>query len=162
MVVSIVVITDYSGLAGKGAAFAVLLLLACLLVGLTEETMFRGIGVTVFRSSGFTEGKVALWSTVLFGLAHATNLISEGPTAFVQELTTIVAGYFLYIIRRRTEGLLVPALIHGLWDFSLTSGKVTSDRTYPLSFFAILTMIVLAIVLVVRRQHIEPARAARS
>lgn len=159
MVVSIVIITDYSGLAEHGIGFVLLLLLASLLVGLTEETMFRGIGVTVFRTNGFTEGKVALWSTVLFGLAHATNLISEGPTVFIQVLTTIVAGYFLYIIRRRTGGLLVPALIHGLWDFSLISGQVTPDHTYPLSLLAIVTMLVLAIVLVVRRRHIEPEGA---
>lgn len=159
MVLSIVTITDYSGLADKGFAFVLLLLLASLLVGLTEETMFRGIGVTCFRTEGFTERKVALWSTVLFGLAHASNLISEGPGAFVQVLATIVAGYFLYIIRRRTGGLLVPALVHGFWDFSLISGQVTPDRTYPLSLVAILTMVILAIVLVVRRRHIEPEGA---
>ena len=82
MVLSILVVTDYSALASKGAAFTVLLVLTVLCVGFAEEMMFRGIGVTVLRSNGFTEGKVALWSTVVFGLAHATNLISEGPKAF--------------------------------------------------------------------------------
>ncbi|MFC8178049.1 CPBP family intramembrane glutamic endopeptidase [Rhodococcus sp. NPDC057297] len=160
MVLTIVVVTDYSALADKGATFSILLLVMCLLVGLTEETMFRGIGVTVFRRNGFTEGKVALWSTVLFGVAHSTNLISEGPKAFMQVFTTIVAGYFLYIIRRRTGGLLIPALIHGLWDFSLISGQVIPDELYPLGLLAILTMVVLAIVLFVRRRHIEPHGSA--
>ncbi|MFI7166805.1 type II CAAX prenyl endopeptidase Rce1 family protein [Rhodococcus erythropolis] len=156
MVVSIVVVTDYQGLADHNLTFVLLLLLTSLLVGLTEETMFRGIGVTCFRSNGFSEKKVGLWSTVIFGLAHSTNLISEGPTAFVQVLTTIVAGYFFYIIRRRTGGLLIPALVHGLWDFSLISGLTTPDHSYPLSILAIVTMMILAIVLIVRRKHIEP------
>jgi uncharacterized protein len=42
--------------------------------GFAEEGMFRGLGVAAFRVNGFTEAKVALWTCVLFGLAHATNL----------------------------------------------------------------------------------------
>lgn len=157
MVISIAVVTDYPGLADQDLTFVLLLLLTCLLVGLTEETMFRGIGITCFRSNGFSEKKVALWSTVIFGLAHSTNLFSEGPKAFLQVFTTIVAGYFLYIIRRRTGGLLIPALVHGLWDFSLISGMTTSDHSYPPAIVAVLTMVILTVVLIVRRNHIEPS-----
>lgn len=156
MVISIAVVTDYPGLADQDLTFVALLLLTCLLVGLTEETMFRGIGITCFRSNGFSEKKVALWSTVIFGLAHSTNLFSEGPKAFLQVFSTIVAGYFLYIIRRRTGGLLIPAVVHGLWDFSLISGMTTPGHSYPLAIVAVLTMLALAIVLFVRRKHIEP------
>ena len=93
-VVSILAVTNYGGLAEKGAAFTALLLVSCLLVGFAEELMFRGIGVTAFRSRGFTEGKVALWTTVIFGLAHATNLFSEGGKAFFQVFAAAVSGYF--------------------------------------------------------------------
>ncbi|ORM32491.1 CPBP family intramembrane glutamic endopeptidase [Williamsia sp. 1135] len=151
MAVSIVIVTDYAGLIDHGLAFTLLLLLGSLMVGLGEETMFRGIGVTCFRKNNLSEGKVALWSTLVFGLAHSTNLISEGPKAFAQVGSTIVAGYFLYLIRRRTGGLLFPVLIHGLWDFSLTTGK-----TYAPALYAILTSIMLAIILFIRRHHIEP------
>jgi dienelactone hydrolase len=48
------------------------------------------------------------WTCLLFGLAHATNLISEGPKALVQVLVTAVAGYFFYLIRRVSHGLVVP------------------------------------------------------
>lgn len=159
MVVSILVVTNYGGLADRGVGFALLLLLSTLMVGFAEEGMFRGLGVTVFRSNGFTEGKVALWSTVLFGLAHATNLLTEGPKALLQVLTTIVAGYFFYLIRRRSGGLLVPAVLHGLWDFSLISAQVVPGSAYPLAFVGILTMVVLAVLVLVRRKHIEPVAA---
>lgn len=56
---------------------------------------------------------------MLFGVAHATNLFSEGPKAAIQVLVTLVAGYFFYLVRRWSGGLLVPALLHGLWDFGL-------------------------------------------
>ena len=153
--------TDYSGLASKGATFVALLVFTVLCVGFAEEMMFRGIGVTVLRSNGFTEGKVALWSTVIFGLAHATNLFTEGPKAFLQVVTTIVAGYFFYLIRRRSGGLLLGMLVHGFWDFSLISNFVGDpSKPRPFGFIAILTMVVLVLIVFVRRRH-HRARARR-
>lgn len=69
----------YAGLADKGAGFVVTLAIAMLLVGFGEEGMFRGIGVTAFRVNGYPEWRVALWTSLVFGLAHATNLFQEGP-----------------------------------------------------------------------------------
>jgi membrane protease YdiL (CAAX protease family) len=160
MVVSILLVTNYGGLASKGGAFTLLLLLSCLFVGFGEELMFRGLGVTVFRTQGFSEGKVALWVTLIFGLAHASNLFTEGPGAFAQVLATIIAGYFFYLIRRRTGGILVPALVHGAWDFSLVSNFVVEGETRLLPLVAVLTMVVLAVVVLVGRRKIEPAPAA--
>ena len=40
--------------------------------------MFRGIGVTTLRAHGLTEGRVALWSSVIFGAVHLTNAIGDG------------------------------------------------------------------------------------
>jgi Type II CAAX prenyl endopeptidase Rce1-like len=76
-------------------------LLGALLVGCGEEAMYRGIGVTTFRVNGYSEGKVALWSSAVFGLSHGVNLFtSQGKVAFVQVLAAAAAGYFLYLIRR--------------------------------------------------------------
>ena len=115
----------------------------------------HGLGVTTFRVNGFPEAKVALWSSVIFGLAHATNLISEGPKAFLQVLATAIAGYFLYLIRRSSGGLLVPAVVHGLWDFGLISSSVVAGRSYVGSGLFILADIVLLIIVLVRRHQIE-------
>ncbi|KYH43306.1 CPBP family intramembrane glutamic endopeptidase [Branchiibius sp. NY16-3462-2] len=156
MVLAIVAMTNYPGLARKGLLFTVLLLVSTLFVGFAEEMMFRGIGLTMFRSNNFTEGQAALWSTVAFGVAHATNLFIEGPKAFLQVLTTIVAGYFLYLIRRRAGTLLAAMLVHGLWDFALISNSVGGSPR-AVGLLGLLTMLVLVIVLVVRRHEIEPA-----
>lgn len=156
MVVAIVGMTNYPGLARKGLLFTLLLLVSTLLVGFTEELMFRGIGLTVFRSNNFSEGRAALWSTVAFGLAHATNLFIEGPKAFLQVLATIAAGYFLYLIRRRTGSLVAAMLVHGLWDFALISNSV-GGASRAVGLLGLVTMLVLVVLLVVRRQHIEPA-----
>jgi uncharacterized protein len=128
MVVTVLAGINYAGLADKDAGFVVLLLLTALGVGFAEEGMFRGLGVTTFRVNGFPEARVALWSSVIFGLAHATNLFSEGPKAFAQVLATAVAGYFFYLIRRSSGGLVVPAVLHGLWDFGLITSSVVAGR----------------------------------
>ena len=150
---------NYTGLGHNGAGFTVLLALSMLGAGFAEEGMFRGLGVVTFRVDGFAEGKVAWWTCVLFGLAHAANVISDGPRALVQVLATAVAGYFFYLTRRVSGGLAVPAVLHGLWDFGLISGLVVAGQTYAGTLVFVLAGAVLAIVVLARRHHIEPAGA---
>jgi len=158
MVLIILAGTNYAGLADKGAGFTLLFLLSSLAVGFGEELMFRGVGVTVFRVNGFSEGRVALWSTVIFGLAHASNVFAEGSKVALQVVVTILAGYFFYLIRRRS-GILLAALVHGLWDFGLISGAIVEDETYAGTALFVVANVVLGVILLVRRHRIEPASA---
>ena len=72
-VVCIVLAIDYAALADKTVGYVLVLLVATQFVGWGEEGMFRGIGVTMLRTHGLTEGKVALWSSVIFGAVHLSN-----------------------------------------------------------------------------------------
>ena len=148
---------NYVGLGKHGAGFIVLFALSMLGVGFAEEGMFRGLGVVAFRVNGFTEAKVALWTCVLFGLAHATNLVSEGPKALLQVLVTAAAGYFFYLTRRVSRGLVVPAVLHGLWDFGTISAFVVANKSYLGAGLFILANVVMVIILLIRRHRIEPA-----
>lgn len=109
--------------------------------------------------AGRPPASAALGSSVVFGLAHATNLFSEGPKAFAQVLATAVAGYFFYLIRRSSGGLVVPAVVHGLWDFGLITSSVVAGKSYLGAGLFILADIVLLIIVLVRRRHIEPEPA---
>jgi len=150
-----VLATNYAGLADRGLGFTLLLLVSALIVGCAEEGLFRGIGVVALRERGLSEARVALWTSVIFALAHASNLITAGPKAFIQVLVTAIAGYFLYLVRRRTGSLVAAAVVHGLWDFSLLSAAVVPDRAYVGPVVNVLALVVLAIVVLVRRHHIE-------
>lgn len=154
MVIAILIGTDYAELADRGALYIVLAAIGALMIGFTEETVFRGVGVTVFRANGYTETKVALWTCVIFGLAHATNFFSEGLSAALQVLTTIAAGFFFYLVRRLGRGLLLAILLHAAWDFSLFSTSL-ADKVYLPSVIFVLTDIVLVILLLVRRHRLE-------
>ncbi len=162
MVVTIVGGINYGGLSDVGMAVAAPLLLGTLMVGFAEEGLFRGIGVTTFRVNGFSEGRVALWSSVLFGLAHGTNIFIEGPGAILQVLVTVAAGYFFYLVRRVSGALVVAALLHGLWDFGLLSSGIVEDELYAGSAVFVLADVVMVVLLLVRRRRIErrPAGAA--
>jgi uncharacterized protein len=156
LVLSILAAINYAGLAEKPVGFIIVLLAGALCVGFAEEGMFRGIGVTVFRTNGFTEGKVALWSSVVFGAAHLTNALTAGGAAIGQAIIVSFAGYFFYLVRRRSGGLVVGALLHGMFDFSLISGGVIEGKTYAGSIAGILCYLILGVILITRRHRIEP------
>lgn len=154
--------SNYPELADKGAGFTLLLLLGALLVGCGEEAMYRGVGVTTFRVNGYSEGKVALWSSVVFGLCHGVNLFtSQGKIAFAQVLAAAATGYFLYLIRRVGGGLLLPVMVHGLWDFGLFTARLGQDgAVYAGTGLFALAEVVIVVSLLVRRHRIEPEERA--
>ena len=144
-------VTNYGGLAEKSVAF-VCLLLGSLMIGCAEEVLFRGIGVTMFRANGQSERMVALWTTIIFALAHAASLLG-GP---LQVLSTLGTGYLFYLVRRVSGGLLLAALVHGLWDFGVLSAGVVKGEVYGAVPAILVVEIVLLLVLLAFHRRIEP------
>lgn len=156
-------VMDYGNLSEIDGTLLLLGIAGSLMVGCAEELMFRGITVTTLRDAGFAETKVALWSSLIFGAVHITNIITEGPGAFVQVAVVSVSGFFFYLTLRATRTIIAGMLLHALWDFSLFSASIGPDaERYPLSGLAFLANIVLAIVLLVRRHKIGVAVAQQS
>jgi hypothetical protein len=157
-IITVAVVTNYTQLAENGLAFTLVLLLTTQLVGWGEEGMFRGLGVTTLRVNGLSEAKVALWSCVIFGAVHLSNVVARGVGALPQAIIVSLAGYFFYLIRRVSHGNVLNSILHGLFDFSLLSATAiipAGKAAYPTAGFAILLYLVLGVVLLVRRHHIE-------
>ncbi|MGW4245296.1 CPBP family intramembrane glutamic endopeptidase [Nocardia sp. NPDC004722] len=152
----------YHALSQKGWLFVVVLLIATQFVGWGEEGMFRGIGVVVLRDHGLAEGKVALWSSLVFGAVHLANGLTHGVSAIFQAVVVSAAGYFFYLTRRVTGGNIANSIIHGLFDFSLLTGTaILADQTlYPGTMLPVLVYPVLAVILLVKRHSIEPVTCA--
>lgn len=72
------------------------------------------------------------------------------------------AGYFFYLTRRMSRGLVIPAILHGMFDFSMISTTVVYGKTYAGALAAIAAYLILGVVLLVRRHRIEPAAHTRS
>ena len=89
------------------------------LVGFCEELVYRGLLVVSFRST-LAEPMVWLWSSVAFGLLHSINVLlgqALGAT-LVQVIVTAIIGSAFYISRRATGLLVVPMVLHLVWDYS--------------------------------------------
>jgi CAAX protease family protein len=157
MLIASVVAIGYANLLDQTLGLVLALVLLVVLVGFGEELMFRGLGVVVFRRNGFTEGKVALYTSIVFGLVHVSNAITTGPQAIFQAIVVSLAGYFLYLSRRVGAGLLLPIVVHASWDFGLLSSQIGPDpEPYFGGLAPILLMVVLGAVLYRRRRRIEP------
>lgn len=89
-----------------------------LLVGVSEEWMYRGIlFAALCRWFGFRRG--VLFSLLMFGVLHLFNIISGMSVQFVllQFFMTILIGASLALAAIGSRSLLVPMLAHGIYDF---------------------------------------------
>lgn len=101
-----------------------------LLVGISEELMFRGI---LFRGalSRMTIWKAIWLSCILFGLIHALNVLITGDlrASLIQALAAFMSGVMFMALRIRTGSLYPLIIVHALWDFSLFVGLPASAAT---------------------------------
>ncbi len=120
---------DYGNLGNMGAAMILWLALGTALVGFSEEITYRGLALVGFRG-GYSEVKVWLFTSLLFGLLHGVNLVlGQGAVPTIRQfLFAFVLGSVFYAIRRITGTIVVIMVLHALWDFGTfthVAGKAT-------------------------------------
>jgi len=88
-----------------------------MLVGLSEETMFRGVLYRALR------GRLAIWPAILatsaaFGAVHVMNgaITGDFGAAAAQACMAAATGLLLMAILLRTGSLWTVIVFHGLWD----------------------------------------------
>jgi membrane protease YdiL (CAAX protease family) len=89
-----------------------------LLVGFTEELLYRGIVVKILRDGGHREWTVAVVSSGLFALSHSVNLLSGQPvlTVALTVVFTFGFGLMMYLVMRVTGSIVWPMALHALTD----------------------------------------------
>lgn len=97
-----------------------LILLGGVLVGFTEETVFRGFLLRSLRAGPRPEIQIALIVSLAFGLFHLTNVFTGSPLGGVifQVILASITGFALYLARRGTGLLVAGMVLHGFWDVS--------------------------------------------
>lgn len=121
-------------------------LLGTILVGFSEEIMWRGYLLRGGRESGFSEKKVAITTSLAFGLVHGINILTgeSFTTIFPQIATAFIFGLVLYFMFRHRGSLLFLMFAHFLWDFSLfTKGEV--DQSDPRAVIGVSTYLLTLI-----------------
>ncbi len=116
MVGELICLGSYQWLGFNSEAQMLLPLFVCMVVGLTEEIIFRGfIFNTIERSWGTASALVI--TCVLFGCAHLINPIPYPQKIFGCLALIFEAGLVLnaaYLLNRR---LWLPIGLHWAWDF---------------------------------------------
>lgn len=99
-----------------------LLLLAPVLlfvVGPAEEYLFRGV-VQSYLTEAFSTRWAVVWTAVLFTLVHVPNALLVLPSALVVSVPVWLAvGLAFGWLYEATGTLVVPALVHGLYDVAV-------------------------------------------
>lgn len=143
--------TNWSNLAATHLMF---LVAAGILVGFNEEALCRGIVVLGLREGGRSEAFVLIMSSLIFGLLHLPNALIGLPLygAAIQIVFAAMMGAGFYVIRRTSGSLLLPMVIHGLWDFASfsrgASGAQASSMQPIVQFGSYGIAIICSIVLI--------------
>ncbi len=100
---------------------AVVYLIGALVVGLTEEYIFRGALFAAFSKAGVGDTALIVVSAVIFAAFHMVNGLAGGNLIALvfQVLFTFGLGIFLGVIYLKTKALLPIAFAHGFYDFSV-------------------------------------------
>jgi membrane protease YdiL (CAAX protease family) len=141
----------------RESSFIVWLLIGTLFVGIAEETLTRGLLLVGFRG-GMGEVGVWFWTSLVFGALHGLNIMfgqSVGDTVR-QIVFAFVIGSVLYACRRATGVLLVPIVLHWLWDFTTFvasggEGTTSASATASLQGFVAYGAVIVLIVALVKR-----------
>jgi hypothetical protein len=122
-----------------GAGVVAAWLLTGLLIGFAEETLTRGLVVSLLRKAGYRETVVAVVSAAIFAGLHAGNLFS-GQALFPTLLQlgyTFAFGICMYLTLRVTRHLIWPVLLHATTDPSIFL-QTAHPTTGPLAQIAAL------------------------
>lgn len=122
-------------------------------VGFGEEMATRGSLIVGLRSR-FSEGTVWLFSTLAFAALHVPNVIFGLPLSVmpVQVVLTFIMGSGLYVMRRISGTLILPMILHGLWDSSLFLSLATGVTPSAIQF-TVYPLAVACSIVVLRRNR---------
>jgi hypothetical protein len=105
----------------------ILALIASLAIGFNEEIVTRGILLVGLRNDKVSEWKVYVITLIVFSLLHLVNLAAGG--SIIEIFIQFFGGTIYYVARRISNTLIVPILMHALYDFSvfLLNGPYPAD-----------------------------------
>ena len=115
-------------------SFVLYVAINTLLVGFSEEVMFRGLLFPALRS------RIRIWPAIwltsaIFGVAHVANVLATGALtmAMAQAVAATMSGLVFMAILLRTGSLWPCILFHAAWDFSLflLQGSAAEMGTQP-------------------------------
>lgn len=131
--------------------------LTTLLVGFSEEVMFRGIVLRGFTNKGkLYTGLLA--SSFMFALLHSVNVFGGLEIQNVQNqlVMTFIAGAFFAPLAIKLNNIIPIIIFHWIWDFTLVASPIIGSNANKLSMIGIFLNVLVGILLwlFIRRKEI--------
>lgn len=105
---------------------------SCLVAGITEELVFRGIIMQVLEIKWGKRVAVIIPS-VLFGLLHILNMDSPNlADILILVIAGTAVGIMFSLIAIQSKSIWASALVHGIWNFIII-GRVLEISAAPSS-----------------------------
>lgn len=119
-----------------------------MLVGFSEEVMFRGIVLNAFKSTGSTR-KAIIVSAAFFSLLHGVNVFGGVPlkSIHIQLINTFIMGLCFAPLAIKTQNLWPLIIFHWLWDLIIVSAPIIGFTNLGFSILGSLLNLILAIIL---------------
>lgn len=102
--------------------FLVMIPITVLFVAPGEELVFRGIVQGLFRRT-YGPAPAVLLASVLFGVVHYVALAGSGKLTYIA--VAILLGLILGALYERTGNVLVPIVVHGVYNAILFAAQWT-------------------------------------
>ena len=154
----------------------VVFLLTAFLIGLGEESFFRGVIANLFWDKHAKDPAgvwtATIYSGLIFGLMHVINLLSSEPVGVMVQMTGVIAmGMAFTAIYYRTKNLWVTIFLHAFLDFcallptALFGGSIDSEISSYTPVTAITSSvpyIIVTMVLLRKKKMVEMLAADES
>ena len=136
---------------------AVMATLSFLLVGVVEETIFRGFLFNGMRKTGSLTAAIIV-SAVTFGMGHLVNLLTGQATSdtLLQMVFAVAWGFLLTFAYLKSGSLVACMLIHGIID---AASVFSRDNVVGDTIFMVATIIVAIVYCLYLSKQPTPERA---
>ena len=155
---SILFLLNFKGPISRENLFLITLTgITTLLVGFSEELMFRGIMLN-WSLKKYGRVKAILISSIGFSLLHSINILGGEPLGDVkaQMISTLLFGLFAGVIALKLKNIIPLMILHFLWDFSIFSvttlsvaGNISTEILQPLLLQKAYEVFILIVVLII-------------
>lgn len=127
-----------------------LIMLTTILVGFSEELMFRGIVLHVLLERHGVVFSIVM-SAIFFALLHAVNVFAGVPIMVVpiQLLATFLFGLVFSCLAIRIRNIIPLMVYHFVWDFVLIAQSITGAQVDTVSSIGIVIELIVVIPLMV-------------
>ncbi|MDE5043939.1 CPBP family intramembrane glutamic endopeptidase [Staphylococcus aureus] len=136
----------FTGDFGRNSSIIILVGITMVLVGFSEELLFRGILLHVLLEKRTVVYSIII-SSILFSLLHSVNILGGLPLAGMigQLILTFLFGVIFSCLSLLIKNIIPLILYHFIWDFVIFSQSLVNAKLDWLASIAIITEVIIIV-----------------